>query len=78
MYICVYHQYVFLPHVIVFLQSEHIYIYVIMRITDKYLFVKLNTIKPLMLVVQGSCPEAGKGFIVPLNTVLSLLINNIL
>ena len=62
----------------VFLQSEHIYICVIMRITDKYLFVKLNTIKPLMLVVQGSCPEAGTGFIVPLNTVLSLLINNIL
>ena len=49
-----------------------------MRMTDKYLFVKLNTIKPLMLVVQGSCPEAGTGFIVPLNTVLSLLINNIL
>ena len=59
-----------------FLQSEHIC--VIMRITDKYLFVKLNTIKPLMLVEQGSCPEAGTGFIVPLNTVLSLLIINIL
>ena len=57
----------YLPHVMVFLLSEHIhiyiYIYVIMRITDKYSFVKLNTIKPLMLVVQGSCPEAGTGFI---------------